>query len=144
MDNWRFPVGCGDIRNVDVSQVRVTRIAESGDAPLIPINLGVRDLLIEDFQRLGDDASPAPTLVIENRARNTLRLSPVSQDDLQLTESAPGSLESDTQAFATPDGTLIHQAIMQMGDGDRLVLARGGIRRLALNRETKGEQEGST
>jgi hypothetical protein len=141
MKNWRFPSGSGDIRNVNISHVRVTKVPEASAAPLIPIFLRVRDLSIEDFERPQDDHSLAPTLVIENSAENAVQLIPVSEEDLKLTEGDSGSIECDVQAFAQPDGTWVHQAAIRMHDGAQLVLARGGIGWLALNREAVGEQE---
>ncbi len=141
MKNWRFPLGSGDIRNVHISHVRVTKVPEAGAGALIPICLRVRDLLIEDFQRPQDDESSAPTLEIENCAKNMVQLTHVSEDELKLTADGSGSIEGEVRPLAQPDGTLVHQAIMRMHADGKLVLARGGMVRLAVDCETTGEQD---
>ena len=137
MNNWAFPLGSGNIRNVDIGNVRVTKAPGAGGAPLVEVNLGVRDLLIQGFQRPLDDPSAAPTLSIANDADNAVQLTTESEAGLQLSR---GSVAEPSEGALTeldlPDGTRVQQAITREGGDDRLILPRGGFRRLELNRQT--------
>ena len=75
LDNWAFPVGSGQIADVEVRDVRVGKALEgSSTAPLVHIRLGIDDLRIHRFERPVNDEHPAPTLVIENGRQNHIDL----------------------------------------------------------------------
>ncbi len=85
MNNWRFPIGSGDIRNVRLEQFNVTKTGYTDWAPsLIHITLKVRDLYIRDFQR-GENpkTAQATTLFLSNGLENTIQ----SADDRQKSSS---------------------------------------------------------
>lgn len=85
MNNWRFPIGSGDIRNVRLEQFNVTKTGYTDWAPsLIHITLKVRDLYIRDFQR-GENpkTAQATTLLLSNGLENTIQ----SADDRQKSSS---------------------------------------------------------
>ena len=73
LDCWRFPRGCGDVRNVRLENFSVAKIHPGGI--MFPINLNIRGLHISDFQRvphpLGEDV---PTLLLNNGGDNRVSL----------------------------------------------------------------------
>ena len=82
LGNWRFPVGVGNIRNVTLRDFAVRKVAWSQDgvtnegaaqAPLVTIRLAVHNLRLEDFRREPADDLPAPTVMVDNGRRNTIR-----------------------------------------------------------------------
>lgn len=80
MNNWRFPVGVGNIRNVRIRNLSVHKTdgselaPSSPECPLIGIRLAVADLRIENVRREPDDDLPAPTLRIDNGRENAIHL----------------------------------------------------------------------
>jgi hypothetical protein len=75
MNQWRFPVGSGNIRNVRLEDFQVTKTVYKDWAPsLIHVTLSVRDLSIRNFQR-GDEprAAQASTLFVSNGKANTIQ-----------------------------------------------------------------------
>ncbi len=104
------------------------------------IRLGVRDLYIEDFQRAGEDRSPTPTLVVENRAENSVQFSGVSPDELQYTAEGAGGIEGEMRSFVKPDGAPVDGGVVRMRGNGKLTLGRGGIQQMAMNCETTGEK----
>jgi sialate O-acetylesterase len=81
MDHWRFPPGGGRIRNVSIRNVAVRKMetnpspqARAQLRPLIHLQSAVQNLRIENFRRLDEGPSPAPTLLLENGQTNRIRL----------------------------------------------------------------------
>ena len=140
MNNWAFPVGSGDIRNVDISDVQVAKAPGAGEAPLVEIRLRVRDFLIQNFRRSDDDPSAAPTLSIANGAGNAVQLTTGSEAGLQLDRGSDAEpTEGALQELDLPNGTRLQQAITRAGGDNRLLLPRGGFERLELNCRTTEE-----
>ena len=85
MSQWRFPIGSGNIRNVRLEELQVTKTQYQDWAPaLIHITLGARDLLIRDLVRGEDPQSArAATLIINNKRTNTIRIDDGSPQQLQ-------------------------------------------------------------
>jgi len=140
MDNWAFPAGSGDIRNIDIRHARIAKVPESPGFPMVDIRLGVRDLIIEDFQRVDDGDSFAHTLNIENLKDNLVRIEGVSEEDLKLTSGDAGSAEGTPGPVFQSDKTGRHHTAVTMREGSKLVLTRGGIKRLTINREHNDEE----
>jgi len=133
MDNWAFPQGSGDIRNIDIRNLHVTKVPGSSMFPLVDIRLNVRDLLIEDFERVEDDHS-ASTLTIENLTRNVIKMEDVSARDLVLTTEGTGTVDGTIRPLSQTDGSQVDQVLIKMRDNCKLALLRGGIKRLEMNR----------
>ncbi len=80
MNNWRFPVGVGNIRGVRIRDLSVHKVhgselaPHSPECPLIGIRLAVAALLIENVRREPHDDIPAPTLLIDNGLENAIHL----------------------------------------------------------------------
>lgn len=74
INNWRFPIGSGDIRNVRLEAFDVAKTLYTDWAPaLIHITLGIRDLHIINFQRgVNAEAAQASTLLLSNNSANTI------------------------------------------------------------------------
>jgi len=74
INNWRFPVGSGDIRNVSLENFNVSKTIHTPWAPaLVHITLGVRNLRMVDFQRKAyPGAEPSATLMLSNNRSNTV------------------------------------------------------------------------
>ncbi len=70
MNNWRFPVGAGNIRNVRIENFDVTH-KDNFRYPAIGICLNVQDMLITDFVR--NDSGSVNTLVLDNDLDNLIR-----------------------------------------------------------------------
>ncbi len=75
LNQWRFPTGSGNIRNVRLEQFHVTKTLYKEWAPsLIHVTLNVRDLLIRDFRRGHDPQSAAAaTLIVRNGCDNRVQ-----------------------------------------------------------------------
>lgn len=71
INEWRFPAGSGDIRNVLLEHFNVSKTAGQ-TTPLIDIALKVRNLQISDFVRT--DSVSVPTLRLRNGLNNLIRL----------------------------------------------------------------------
>lgn len=93
MDNWRFPVGVGNIRNVLLRNFTVRKVpwrdgGSTGEwarsAPLVTIRLAVDGLRLENLRREPADDLPAATLVLDNGRPNRVHL-----------EGAEGTVEGD-------------------------------------------------
>ncbi len=75
MNNWRFPAGSGDIRNILLEQFDISKILMKPDKKsLFHITENVHDLHIYNI-RLNDnpDNSPVPTLLLNNQHTNTVQ-----------------------------------------------------------------------
>ncbi len=82
MNNWRFPVGVGDISNVLLENFNVTKIfnPKSSANSLIHITLNVRNLYICGFHRgKNESTGQAPTLLVSNGKENILNQGGVQQ-----------------------------------------------------------------
>ncbi|MBB31126.1 MAG: endopolygalacturonase [Gemmatimonadetes bacterium] len=135
MDNWAFPQGSGDIRNIDIKNVRISKVPDAPSFPLVDIRLRVQDLLIEDLERV-EDCHAAPTLTIDNLTNNTIWLDDVTHENLELSSVDAGTIEGVIQPLFQQDGTQTAQVLIEMYDNSKLVLARGGIKRLSMNRKS--------
>jgi Pectate lyase superfamily protein len=133
LNRWRFPEGSGNIRNVHIQDVRVGKTTDAKDLPLIPINLGVQDLVIERLQRPQEDRHEAPTLVIGNRMHNVVEFTTTKREQLERLNADSTGVEGVVRPLTLPDGVALHQATFQMAPAGHLVLASGDIERLALN-----------
>lgn len=71
MNNWRFPTGAGDIRNVVIEDFDVYRVG-TNTSPMIDIALSVDNLRISDFVR--SNSSSAATLRLRNNQASVLQL----------------------------------------------------------------------
>ena len=140
MNNWRFPIGCGHIRNVDIRGIRVNKVVDERGVhsypqyALVKINLNVRNLVIERLER-PEDGEAAPTLEIENQLDNTVRLALRSREQMERLDNDSALPGSAVLQLQMPDGDVLHQADLQMSADHKLVLARGGFERLELNPE---------
>jgi len=80
MNNWRFPVGVGNIRNVRMRDFSVHKMdggelaQHAEQIPLVGIRLAADNLLIEGFRRAPTDEFASPTLVIDNGRENRVHL----------------------------------------------------------------------
>ncbi len=87
INNWRFPVGVGDIRNVRLEHFNVTKKFHEALASrsLIHITLGVADLYISDFQRGSNGGTDqAPTLLLNNGRENIINMDGVQQESYEF------------------------------------------------------------
>jgi len=93
INNWRFPVGVGDIRNISLEHFNVTKKFQEKSATrsLIHITLGIRNLYINDFQRgKNEKTDHAPTLLLSNGRENS-----IIQDGVQQKTSEFSILQGD-------------------------------------------------
>ncbi|MBR3651823.1 MAG: hypothetical protein IKN52_16340, partial [Victivallales bacterium] len=91
IDSWKFPRGKGAIEDVEISGMKAFKVPMKQDsptvnkAPLILIQLQVKDFILHDFERIPIDAlSEAPTLVLENGTDNQLQFEPRLNEPSQL------------------------------------------------------------
>ena len=91
IDSWKFPRGKGAIEDVEFSDIKAFKVPMKQDspavnkAPLILIQLQVKDFVLHDFERIPIDAlSNAPTLVLENGTDNRLQFEPRLNEPAQL------------------------------------------------------------
>lgn len=90
INNWRFPVGVGNIRNVRLEDFNVTkRFQEKEKAALrslIHITLGVCNLYVYNFQRGSNKKTDdAPTLLLNNGRENAISKDGVLQKSPEFT-----------------------------------------------------------
>ena len=90
MDNHDFPVGAGDIRNVTIDDVSVSKTTTS--FPAIDIGLQLQDVHITNFTR--NDSLAAPTLVLRNQHDNTLLFGDGSQLETQSYTISQGGIDN--------------------------------------------------
>lgn len=90
INNWRFPVGVGDIRNVRLENFNVTKKYQetSASKSLIHITLGISDLFISDFLRgKNESTNQAPTLLLSNGRENIVTFDGIQQKDSEFSIS---------------------------------------------------------
>ena len=95
IDSWKFPRGKGAIEDVEFSGMKAFKVPMKQDspavnkAPLILIQLQVKDFVLHDFERIPIDAlSEAPTLVLANEMDNQLQFEPRLNEPAQLDVNA--------------------------------------------------------
>ena len=105
IDSWKFPRGKGAIEDVEFSDIKAFKVPMKQDspavnkAPLILIQLQVKEFVLHDFERIPIDAlSAAPTLVIENGVDNQLNFEP------RLNETSQLAINSETHAVRLEKG----------------------------------------
>lgn len=96
MDRWSFPPGKGDLRDIAICDWTVGKTDPANLRPLIPLQLGCRNVRIERFRRTDVGRSTAPTFVLDNGRNNRLRL------------AAPGEAAVDTicRQWTRPSGDI--------------------------------------
>lgn len=120
------PDGVGRIERVAIRGMEVFKASDTNRQPLIDFRTRADALVIEDFLRdAGRDVSPeTPTLVIEKAGALDVTL-----------EGLPDGVMRESVEEVTPVGAVTHRLRHALGPDGRLVLPRGGFRRLAVRKE---------
>jgi len=133
MNNWRFDKKSGDIRNVRVEDVNVTKTGPENDRPLIIVQLQVHDLVVENFRRNPIDSSGASTLLVANSADKTLEFDTASERQIEEIREQSKRAGTGVSEYILPGGSVSYHATVNAGPKGAICLPRGSIERMTLN-----------
>ncbi len=135
IDRWRFPFDAtGHLENVTMRDLHISNVdAAPGStlranprSALLPLEVAVRNFVIENFTRVDD--LPAPTLVVNNRRSNEVRIAGLSAMQVQAMRRAlPWLADKDFREVG--DGAYE----LNVTTDKQLVLPGGGFRYLRIN-----------
>lgn len=132
MNNWRFPVGVGNISRVTLRDVRVRKTDPSNGNALIRIALRANEVRIADFFRKPEDITAAPSVSIENAGENRIVMDGLDEKQVQGLMGASHGLTGKIWKLAPADHKISYHGEFLTNCSGNLVVKHGGIKQLFL------------